>query len=192
MSGYKLRRILLTLGFAAVLGTPFARADVTYTYTGNQFNDLRNGATCPPTCNVTGSFVVATALDPNLPLTLIMPLSFSLSSAGITLTDGDPSGSSLSVGTDASGMISTWEWVELGPAASIEARILTENVPSIVADDVRFGDNSAPFVGFAGPTAGLLTNDPGGWVSTVPEPSTLGLLASALAALALLRRRSIR
>jgi hypothetical protein len=191
MSEYKLWSILLTIGFAAVLDTPLARADVTYTYTGNQFNDLRNGATCPPTCSVTGSFTVATALDPELPLTLITPLSFSLTSGGVTLTDGDPSGSSLSVGTDASGNITTWEWVELGPAASIDARILTEDVPAIVADDVRFGDNSAPFVGFAGPTAGLLTNDPGTWVSTAPEPSTLGFLASAMAALVLLRRRSI-
>ncbi len=39
-----------------------ALATTTYYYTGNPFNDFRNGGACPPTCNVTGSFTVATPL----------------------------------------------------------------------------------------------------------------------------------
>ena len=129
MSSPKLLRILRTLGFAAVLGTPLAWADVTYTYTGNQFNDLRNGATCPPTCSVTGWFTVPTAFGPDMPLTEITPISFSLTSGGVTLTDGDPSGSDLEIGTDALGNINTWSWVELGPAASIQAKFLQKMSP---------------------------------------------------------------
>jgi hypothetical protein len=82
--------------------------------------------------------------------------------------------------------------VELGPEASIEARILTDDDAGLSADDVRFGNNLPPFAGFAGPVAGLIQNDAGTWTPIVPEPSMIGILASAIAALALLRRRSIR
>ncbi len=154
---------------AISLLTGIARADVTYVYTGNPFNDFRNGGTCPPTCKVTGSFTVASPLAPDLPLTLITPISFSLSAGLTTLVNGDPANTSLEVSTNAAGGISTWVWVVLGPEASISARILTESLPAITADDVRFGDNAPPFTGFAGPVAALVQNDAGTW-SQVPEP----------------------
>ena len=152
-----------------------ALATTTYYYTGNPFNDFRNGGACPPTCSVTGSFTVATPLAPDLPLTLITPISFSLSAGLTTLVDGDPANTSLEVSTDASGAISTWSWVVLGPEASISARILTENQPGLAADSVHFG-NTAPF---AGPLAAEVLNDPGTW-SEVPEPSYPVLLSIAL------------
>ena len=104
--------------------TGSALATTTYDYTGNAFNDFRNGGACPPTCNITGSFTVATPLAPDLPLTLITPISFSLSAGLTTLVDGDPANTSLEVSTDASGAISTWSWVVLGPEASISAEFL--------------------------------------------------------------------
>jgi hypothetical protein len=170
---------LLAAVFMTYSAAQIARADTTYSYTGNTFNDFRNGGTCPPTCNVTGSFTVAAPLAPNLPLTEITPISFSLTSSLVTLTDGDPSGSNLAVATDASGAIVAWDWVELGPAGNIAARILTEDLPTIVADDVRLGNNAPPFVGFAGPILGVLSDDPGTWTQT-PEPSFLIPLAGAL------------
>src|SRR5208283_1399927 len=119
---------LIAMGFMA--GNAFATT--TYYYTGNAFNDFRNGGACPPTCSVTGSFTVATPLAPDLPLTLITPISFSLSAGLTTLVDGDPANTSLDVSTDAFGAISTWSWVVLGPEASISARILTQNLPGLV------------------------------------------------------------
>jgi hypothetical protein len=157
---------LIVMGFMA----SSALATTTYYYTGNPFNDFRNGGVCPPTCSVTGSFTVATPLAPNLPLTLITPISFSLSAGLTTLVDGDPANTSLEVSTDASGGISTWSWVVLGPEASISARILTQNLPGLVFDSVHFGDNAPPFQGFAGPLVAEVLNDPGTW-SFVPEPS---------------------
>lgn len=142
-----------------------ALATTTYYYTGNPFNDFRNGGACPPTCSVTGSFTVATPLAPDLPLTLITPISFRLSAGLMTLVDGDPANTSLEVSTDDSGAISTWSWVVLGPEASISARILTENQPGLAADSVHFG-NTPPF---AGPLAAEVLNDPGTWSDT-PEP----------------------
>jgi hypothetical protein len=157
---------LIAMGFM----TGSALATTTYDYTGNAFNDFRNGGACPPTCNITGSFTVATPLAPDLPLTLITPISFSLSAGLTTLVDGDPANTSLEVSTDASGAISTWSWVVLGPEASISARILTQNLPGLVFDSVHFGNNAPPFQGFAGPLAAEVQNDPGTW-SIVPEPS---------------------
>jgi hypothetical protein len=59
--------------FGVVLAS-VALGDTIYAYTGNQFNDFRNGGTCPPVCNVIGFFTVAQPLAANLPeLTLITP-----------------------------------------------------------------------------------------------------------------------
>jgi hypothetical protein len=120
--------LLKLVVIASGLGTQAAWADTIYAYTGNPFNEFFNGGQCPPDCSVTGWFIVATPLAPNLPETTITPPSFSLSSGGITLTTGDPLNSSLSVGTDASGAIIEWSWVEVGPADNPDARILTESV----------------------------------------------------------------
>jgi hypothetical protein len=166
-----------------------ASADTMYTYTGNDFNQFFNGGACPPDCNVTGWFIVAAPLAPNLPeLTTITPLSFSLSSGGVTLTTGEPTDSGLDVATDASGAITEWAWVEVGPADSPDARILTESIPgSIEADNVRIGTNPPPFVG---PRLAEIDNDPGTWVqSAVPEPNMIGLLVLGVAAVSLAVRR---
>jgi hypothetical protein len=42
-----------------------AKADTTYTYTGPQFTEF-GAAVCPPTCNITGSFTLATPLPANV------------------------------------------------------------------------------------------------------------------------------
>jgi len=167
---------LLGICLVAGLGVHPADADVIYTYTGNQFNDLRNGGTCPPTCNITGYFDLAAPLADNMPLTVITPLSFSITSGTVTLTDGEPTDTQLSVGTDSSGAINTWAWEVVGPAASPTARILTEDLPSIEADDLRVGTDPPPLVG---PVLGLIQDDPGTWTE-VPEPEGLPILGIGL------------
>jgi hypothetical protein len=164
------------MALLAGLAVPGSHANVTYTYTGNLFNDFRNGGACPPVCNVTGAFTVAQPLLPNLASVAITPLSFSLSSAGITLTSGVPADSSLSITTNAQARITNWSWVEVGPASSPTARILTQNVPGFEFDDVRVGNQPPPFVG---PVLGLLQNDPGTW-SSVPEPASILLGGAGL------------
>jgi hypothetical protein len=124
----------------------------------------------PPTCNVTGYFDLAAPLADSMPLIVITPLSFSITSGTVTLTDGEPTDTSLAVGTDASGAINTWVWQVVGPAASPTARILTEDVLSVAAD--RVGTNPPPFVG---PVLGLIQNDPGTWTEA-PEPEGLPIL----------------
>jgi hypothetical protein len=195
LRGYKSYFGLLFLLAAFVAGPAVRRAsaDVMYTYTGNAFDTFPTGASCPPVCNVTGSFVVADSLAADLPeFTVIDPISFSLISAGVTLTDGEGQGtdSFLGVATDSTGAIIEWSWVEVGPASAPTARILTENVPgSVVADDVRLGTNAPPLVG---PRLGQISNDPGTWKETAvaPEPAGLPLLAIGLLGIVAFGRRA--
>jgi hypothetical protein len=169
-------RILMLFLLLAALLPSNARADTVYTYTGNPFTTTTG---CPPLCDVTGSFDVATPLAPNLNLAAVTPVSFDLSAGTISLTSGSDL---LIVNTDSSGAISAWVWQVIGPANGEQARILTEGGFGIASDDVRFGSNPAPFVG---PILGIVSDSPGSWASgpggtAVPEPSSLSLLAAGL------------
>jgi hypothetical protein len=55
---------LLFSFFALSLALP-ARADETYTYTGNPFTAFSGTDACPPVCSLSGSFTVATPLGDN-------------------------------------------------------------------------------------------------------------------------------
>jgi hypothetical protein len=172
---------------------PAQAAETTYSYTGNTFNEFPTGLSCPPICNVTGWFTVAGPLLPNLNGVTITPLAFSMSSSGTTLTDSLSADSSLTLSTDASGAIIAWSWVEVGPASSPTARILTENLAGIVADDVRLSAYGAQPLPFVGQRVGQISNDPGTWtVSAVPEPRLGGLFAiSLLVAIGALQKKRI-
>jgi hypothetical protein len=191
--GYRLRSmpyLLATLLTAGPYACP-ARADITYTYIGNAFNQFPDPTVgCPPVCNVTGSFTVAQALAPDLSLAPITPDSFSITSGGVTLMDGVPTETGLQVSTDSSGAISNWDWVVSGPATAPIARILTENVPGfLVADDVRLSSYGALPPPLYGRRVGQVSNDPGTWTTT-PEPSGVMLLSTALlSSIAAVRRK---
>jgi hypothetical protein len=75
--------VLVASGLIA-LGVAQSTAETTYTYTGNPFTF----AVSPYTTNdfISGSFDLATPLDPNLPFTSITPLSFSFSDGVLTHT----------------------------------------------------------------------------------------------------------
>jgi hypothetical protein len=155
-----------------------ARADVIYTYTGNAFDILPTGLSCPPVCNVTGSFTLAQPLAANLSLATITPVSFSLTSAGVTLTDGIPSDKELRITTNTLGQIVHWDWEVVGPANGPTARISTENYV-VTVDDVYLGIGPPPF--YFGTLVGLVF-PPGTWsvATTVPEPGSFLLLGTGL------------
>jgi len=172
---------------------PAQAAETSYTYTGNTFTEFPTALSCPPICNVTGWFTVGDPLLPNLNGATISPLAFSMSSSGTTLTDSLSAYSSLMVSTDGSGAITAWSWVEVGPASSPTARILTENEPGIAADDVRLSAYGVEPLPFVGQRVGQISNDPGIWTeSDVPEPRLGGLFGiGLLVAMGALRRQRL-
>jgi hypothetical protein len=98
MKPFRLRYLgsaLVPYIFPVILASAAFGGTITYSYTGNQFNDLRNGGTCPPDCNVVGSFTLVQPLGADLPEgTIVTPVAFSISSGGITLIDGEPTDTS--------------------------------------------------------------------------------------------------
>ena len=171
-------RILTLFLLLAALWPSNARADTVYTYTGNPFTTTTG---CPPLCNVTGSFDVTTVLAPNLNAATVNPISFDLAAGTFNLTSGSDL---LNVTTDSGGNIISWSWQVVGPANGEQARILTQSGPEqgVTFDDVRFGNNPPPFVGpivaSVFDSSGTWTSGPGG--TSVPEPSSLSLLAVGL------------
>lgn len=77
--------------FEAAGLAPFARADTTYTYTGNPFTAFfaldTTAPACPPTCMITGSFTVAQPLAANLSSYSFTPEAFSFTDGNIPITN---------------------------------------------------------------------------------------------------------
>ena len=69
----RLLAIALVALLALVAVASPAKADTTYTYTGNQFDTFYPGFGCPSLCSVAGSFSTATALGDSLNLAIITP-----------------------------------------------------------------------------------------------------------------------
>ena len=157
-----------------------ANAQVTYTYTGQDFQS----ATAPYTTSdsVSGSFTLASALAANFS-GLVTPSAFSFSDGvdTITNTNYDAAESYLFIQTNGAKQIEYWTVDLLDPSLS-EASILTLNDGGFIFTH----DDGSNNMGHEG---GINTNEPGTWtVHAAPAPeidatsaaSGLALLAGAL------------
>jgi len=126
----------IVTGLILFCGLQSARADVTYSYTGDTFgfdSDCCGYASSPYTLsdNVSGSFTLAAALGDSMSLTDITPdvTSFSFSDGVQTLTNasGLPD-ITFEVGTDASGNIDAWFINLENPSPFVQ--IFTESTPN--------------------------------------------------------------
>ena len=81
-----------------------AKADTMYTYTGPQFTEFGE-ANCPPECNITGSFTLATPLPANeVGAAITAKTPFAFSSGPFTGTAFGP----FLISTNAAGAIDGW------------------------------------------------------------------------------------
>lgn len=189
--GLVVRRLFLFSALSILVLLMPARADTVYSYTGNPFTTgvTQNGGLTPLpfgpfTANdsVSGSFTVPTPFGPFEPLHLITPTSFSFTDGVDTITNLNSTLSSFQIRTDASGHIMDWDIF----ADSNNAFVDTSNIMGTGGDQGQETDNQGHFAGAEN------LDDPGKWTvsTTVPEPSSLLLLASGAIGLAgVLRKR---
>lgn len=156
-----------------------ARADMIYTYTGNDFT----GVTSPYTTSNYLSAVLdfSVALGPNYQYQRVYPVSFTLTSgvAGDAVTNNNGS-AGIFVETDASGNIDGWY---IGASSPVVPFTQTQHTLYDGAEfDYASYDNGS----------GNVEGAAGQWVtsvSAVPEPSSLIISVAALTGLWELRRR---
>ncbi len=158
-----------------------AKADTTYTYTGAQFFEF-GAAVCPPTCNITGSFTLATPLPTNAVGVAINTFAFSAGPYTFTSLTNGPFG----VSTNAAGVIDSWS-IDMvdelgGGVAEISSGAPTFDDELEFGADDGLGDGGLKF--FFGADAGAI----GFWTAStstgVPEPASGTLLIAGLVGLA--------
>jgi hypothetical protein len=153
-----------------------ARADTIYTYTGNPFAVFSGLDACPPVCNISGSFTLASPLAANLPFEAITPTAFSFTDGSVAVTEGR-----FEVATDSGGNISFWEIAlgsgqPFGPGVCTSLDTVRDPVGSPQDNSINVVCSTDAPIGTA-----LVNANPGRWSSsTVPEPGTLILVGIGL------------
>jgi hypothetical protein len=168
-----------------LLGAGGAHANVTLTYTGNNFTNFS-----PPYSaadSVSGVMQLAGPLAANLSSAAVTPLSFDFFDGVDHITDGNwvPGFSTIEFTTDNTGKITGWS---LNLFASSLDHIITENGGTGVDDD---GANAATSQN------GYIDDHPGTWTgdvaASVPEPAAWTVLLTGLCGMgAVLRSRRVR
>ena len=100
-------RLAAVLIGALTLFAVTSRADTTYMYAGNPFNQFGGSAVCPPQCSFSGFFTVAAPL-PDSSTVGFAPLTFSFTDGLSTITQTNALAFEGEVITDSSGEIVSW------------------------------------------------------------------------------------
>jgi len=171
-------------GFAACILTLPLMADVTYTYTGNDFQVATGSYTTSDF--VTGFFTVASPLPDNLVFSNdnVTPTSYSFTDGVQTFSSmAPPPNVTFDIGTDGSGNITMWD-INLASGPPLGDAVSTDWNSS----DVGEMDNFNSF--------GEVIGDPGTWAmsgsgpSPVPEPGNVSwMLVGLLAGGGFVQRR---
>lgn len=189
-----MKRVALSIAFAffvvLLCAFPAVASPVTYTYTGNAFNQFF-GLTCPPDCGISGSFTLSSAIGDNFAgdVAVLGLTAFNFTDGSIDISSKDsPASAIITMQTNASGVIVDWNIsFQLGDCSS-SCGILSTEGPGGGGFDLALSIANE----FAASADNM--NDPGTWTMTTngatPEPSSFFLLASGLLSLGpLIRRR---
>ncbi len=179
----------------------FAAASVVYTYTGNPYDRFETEGVPPSnpydlSMSVSAYFVLDEPVGPNRPVgpNYFDSYSWSISDGSITLDSSNTQSVAFSLGTDASGEITSWYFF-----ANSDPRVSFGDTYHLIASDFEGGPtpanrdlgNTANCIEFS--SVGICSNNnritafadtPGTWsVSPVPLPGAAWLFGTALLAL---------
>jgi hypothetical protein len=188
-------RLLLILGlFAATYASP-AGATTTYTYTGKPFTYLL-GTTCPPECELSGTFTLSDPIGANATDVFVIPQSFSFSDGLVTITNDNATGANFGfIATDPSGVITTWNMEWFLDDYSMFSGTAPAFCTGCSVIDVTFNADRNHKENIT--VAAAVSNSPGVWTTTttttaISEPADLLLIAAAMVCVIATRRKSSR
>jgi len=151
-----------------------ARADITYTYTGNDFTTATGAYTTSDF--VSGYFTLASALGDNLVLASETPATYSFSDGVQTISSlSPPTDVTFEISTDASGNIDAW-FINLENPSPLN-QISTQTSPN--QEDLGSSGGSEGFNLF-GTVSESQWVESGASTSPVPEPNMSWLLFGVL------------
>lgn len=166
-------RILLAAA-VAISASTVARADTTYTYTGDNFTTI-NGPLYTTSDSVSGWFTTVSPLGDNLANDMINPVSFSFSDGvqKITNLSFNPTFTFFKVSTDSSGDLTNWK-IEVVPLNNESSSIYTVNwlLPTYNAVDGAYYVEASDYVD----SAFTSLDSVGTWTTTTPTPEPAGLI----------------
>jgi hypothetical protein len=175
-------RTLLTLTLLALCSGIAARADIFYYYTGQNFTSGNTSG------SISGYIKLASPFGDNLNYAGFSPTAFSFTDGTETVTNTNNTVvfANWQMSTDASGNPTDWIiFLEAGPAGSGEYTWLL-NIYNNPGGAYQVGDGSSGeytlsghFFDNSNSVAGSFSTTPPG-PSTVPEPSSIALLLTAL------------
>jgi hypothetical protein len=182
----------LLVFLAASFSGPAAKANVTYTYTGNDFTTVVGSLSETTSDFITASFTFASPLLDVNPDSAT-PLSWTMSDGVESLSSADYYGSvGFDFETDASGNLLNWYFSAWGQGPCVVSGGICTN-PSFSIDNGNAGlgndlvADSVGYFAFGGSTPAWYaenSNDRGTWTQTAgsaaPEPSTFLLLSAGL------------
>jgi PEP-CTERM motif len=172
-------RLAAVLMCALTLFVVASRADTTYTYAGNPFNQFGGSAACPPQCSFSGFFTVAGPL-PDSSTVGFTPLTFSFTDGLSTVTQANALAFEGEVITNSSGEIVSWNLgFDENSCVTGPCFFSGTNPPGCMGCRVVDGSFGPEAFGFA-----EIDNSPGVWTmsTSAPEPSSLLLLGMGLMA----------
>jgi hypothetical protein len=145
------RLLLFLIAFTlfSPINTAAGSGTTTYVFLGVPFSQFV-GTTCPPSCQLTGSFTVAQPLPPNLSQDVggsgaFTPLSFTFTDGVTTFTQSNSTSFGFAVHTDANGNIIQWGMFMAGPGGGAGLLLFYGGSGSLAQEGVNLGNYQAYF-----------------------------------------------
>ena len=155
----------------SALGATNANADVIYSYLGNDFTNPTGPYTTSD--HVTLSFTLASALGDNLPLTTVVPVTYTINDGVNTFSNTQQNTIFFFLSTSTAGSINAWD-IEVDAAGSTalnQSLIRTKSLPSSTFDQGLIISSGLT-------STGISSDNPGAWTGPT-EISVPGPIAGA-------------